>query len=189
MIKREVVYFKQPGEKNTEACLDILIKLAKEGYKHFVIASTSGKTGLLAAERLKGFPVNLVIIGHSVGFKAPNTDEFLEENYKAITSLGGKIYKGTILTHSLETSLAKEFSGVYPTLLIAQTLRRLGQGTKVCCEIVMEATDAGLVPDGEEVVAMAGTVKGADTVAIIKSANSKRFLALKILEILAKPRE
>ncbi len=189
MIKREVVYFKESGERNTEACLGILIKLAKERYKHFVVASTSGKTGLLAAERLKEFPINLVIIGHSVGFKTPNTDEFLEERYKAIISLGGRIYKGTMLTHSLETSLAKEFSGVYPTLLIAQTLRRLGQGVKVCCEIVMEAADAGLIPEGEEVVAMAGTVKGADTVAIIKSANSKRFLALKVLEILAKSRE
>ena len=187
-MRREVIYFEKPGERNTDACVDVLVKLAGEGYKHFVIASTSGRTGLLAAKELKGFPINLVIVGHSVGFKAPNTDEFLEENYKAITSLGGKVYKGTMLTHSLETSLAKEFSGVYPTLLIAQTLRRFGQGIKVCCEIVMEAADAGLIPEGEEVVAMAGTVKGADTVAIIKSATSKRFLSLKVLEILAKPR-
>ena len=187
-MRREVIYFEKPGERNTDACVDVLVKLAGEGYKHFVIASTSGRTGLLAAKGLKGFPINLVIVGHSVGFKAPNTDEFLEENYKAITSLGGKVYKGTMLTHSLETSLAKEFSGVYPTLLIAQTLRRFGQGIKVCCEIVMEAADAGLIPEGEEVVAMAGTVKGADTVAIIKSATSKRFLSLKVLEILAKPR-
>jgi len=35
---------------------------------------------------------------------------------------------------------------------------------------------------------MAGTAKGADTVTVIKSAASKRFLELKVLEILAKPR-
>jgi len=188
MLKKEIIYFKKPGPENTSVCLDILERLAKEGYKNFVIASTSGQTGRLAAERLKEFNINLVVIGHCVGFKEPNQDEFLSENYDAIIAAGGKIYKGTILTHSLETALAKKFSGVYPTLLIAQSLRRLGEGMKVCCEIVMEACDAGLIPEGIEVVAMAGTAKGSDTVTIIKSAASKRFLELRVLEILAKPR-
>ena len=72
---------------------------------------------------------------------------------------------------------------------MALTLRRLGQGIKVVCEITMEACDAGLVPEGEEILAIAGTGRGADTVAIMRSAASKRFLELKVLEILAKPRE
>jgi len=53
---------------------------------------------------------------------------------------------------------------------------------------VMMAADAGLIPEAEEVIAVAGTARGADTVCIIKSAASKRFLDLKVLEILAKPR-
>ncbi len=188
MKKREVIYFEGAGVENTEACIEILVSLAKEGFKDFVIASTTGRTGRLAAERLKDFGVNLVVVAHSVGFKGPNEDEFLPENLEALTKLKAKVYKGTILTHSLETALAKKFSGVYPTLLIAQSLRRLGEGMKVCCEIVMEACDAGLIKEGQEVVAMAGTAKGADTVTIIKSAASKRFLDLRVLEILAKPR-
>ena len=96
--------------------------------------------------------------------------------------------KATILTHSLETSLADQFKGSAPTLLIANTLRRLGQGLKVCCEIVMEAVDAGLIPEGEEVVAVGGTARGWDTVAIVKSAASKRFMQLSVLEIRGKPR-
>ena len=188
MKEREVVFFEKTGPENTEVCLDILVALAQEGFKDFVIASTTGQTGRLASERLKNFDVNLVIVAHAVGFRTPNEDEFLPENYEAIIEAGGKIYKGTILTHSLETALAKKFSGVYPTLLIAQTLRRLGEGIKVCCEIVMEACDAGLIKEGNEVVAMAGTVRGADTVAILKAAASKRFLDLRVLEILAKPR-
>jgi hypothetical protein len=91
------------------------------------------------------------------------------------------------LTHSLETALAKQFSGSYPTLLIANTLRRFGQGIKVCCEIVMEAVDGGLVAEGKDVLAVAGTAKGADTVAIIKSAASKRFLDLYVSQVIAKP--
>ena len=63
--------------------------------------------------------------------------------------------------------MADMFKGSAPTLLIANTLRRLGQGLKVCCEIVMEAVDAGLIPEEEEVVAVGGTARGWDTVALI----------------------
>ena len=51
----------------------------------------------------------------------------------------------------------------------------------------MEAADAGLIAEGKEVVAVAGTAKGADTIAIIKSAASKRFLDLYVAQIVAKP--
>ncbi|MBW1677251.1 MAG: hypothetical protein JRJ79_11755 [Deltaproteobacteria bacterium] len=183
-MKRLVEYFEKSGPQNTRACIDILYKLVHdEGYKDVIVASTSGKTGAMAARTLQGEDVNLVIVAHSVGFLGPNQDQFSDDAYQEIVRLGGHIYKGTILTHSIETALAKEFSGTYPTLLVANTLRRLGQGMKVCCEIVMEATDAGLIAEGKEVVAVAGTAKGADTVAIIRSAASKRFLDLYVAQI------
>jgi hypothetical protein len=50
------------------------------------------------------------------------------------------------------------------------------------------ATDAGFIPEHEEIVTIAGTGYGADTVSVLRSAASKRFLDLKVLEILAKPR-
>lgn len=170
--------------------MDILYQLVDdEGYEDVVVASTSGETGVIAARRLQGKGVNLVVVAHSTGFLGPNQDQFSDDVYQEITSLGGRVYKGTILTHSIETALAKEFSGCYPTLLIANTLRRFGQGIKVCCEIVMEAVDGGLVAEGREVVALAGTAKGSDTVAVIKSAASKRFLDLYVSQIIAKPRQ
>lgn len=187
-MKRLVEYFEKPGPQNTQACIDILYKLIdEEGYKDAVVASTSGESGAKAARALQGKDVNLVVVAHSVGFSGPNQDQFSDDAYEEITRLGGRVYKGTILTHSIETALAKEFSGTYPTILVANTLRRLGQGMKVCCEIVMEAVDGGLIPEGKEVVAVAGTAKGADTIAIIKSAASKRFLDLYVSQIVAKP--
>ena len=188
MIRREVLYFKNVGPDNTEACLELLEKGKQEGYKHFVVASTTGETGAKAARRLCGPELNLVVVGHCVGFRGPNVDEFLPDNAREIIDLGGKVFKGTILTHSLETSIAEMFQGSAPTLLIANTLRRLGHGIKVCCEIVMEAVDAGLIPEGEEVVAAAGSARGWDAVALLRSAASKRFLSLVVLEIWAKPR-
>ncbi len=190
MIRRETIYFKKPGPENTEACLELLVKAKDEGFKHFVVASTTGESGAKAARLLlaPGTDLNLVVVGHSVGFRGPNVDEFLPEHQQEISNLGGKVFKGTILTHSLETSIAEMFKGSAPTLLIANTLRRLGHGIKVCCEIVMEAVDAGLIPEGEEIVAAAGSARGWDAVAILRSAASKRFLSLTVLEIWAKPR-
>ena len=188
MLRREALYFKEVGTKNTPACLELLEKAAAEGFQHLVVASTTGDSGVQAARRLAGKNLNLIVVGHSVGFKGPNLDEFLPEHHDEIVRLGGKVLKATILTHSLDTSIADQFKGSAPTLIMANSLRRLGQGIKVCCEIVMEAVDSGLIPEEAEVVAAGGTARGWDTVAILKSAASKRFLKLSVLEIWAKPR-
>ncbi|MBM4141434.1 MAG: hypothetical protein FJ242_08150 [Nitrospira sp.] len=188
-MERKVLYFEKTGKENTEACLEVTKNAIREsGYKYVVVASTGGYTGLMFSEALRGSQINLIVVTHSAGFKEPNTHEMPEKVKKKIEANGANVFTGTILTHSIETSLASKFGGVYPTLIIAQSLRRFGEGAKVCCEIVMMAVDAGLIPEGEEVIAVAGTAWGADTVMVIKSAASKRFLDLRVLEILAKPR-
>lgn len=189
MTLRQVEYFEKAGPANTEYCLDVACRMVETGYNNIVVASTTGDTGVRLSRRLHGLGANLVVVTHSAGFKEPNSLELTIENEKEIRRLGGRIFTGSILTHSLETSLAAQFSGIYPTMLIAQSLRRFGEGAKVCCEIVMEACDAGLIPEEEEVVALAGTGRGCDTVVIVRAAASKRFLKLKVLEVLAKPRE
>lgn len=188
-MQRTVTYFEKPGPENTPKCLDIVRNAIRDfNYRHIVVASTTGSTGELVAETLKGSGVNLVVITHSYGFKEPNSLEMPDAIKEKIQASGAKVYTGTMITHGLETALYGKFGGLYPTLLVAQTLRRFGEGPKVCCEIVMMASDAGLIPEGEEVIAVAGTGRGADTVMVIRSAVSKRFLDLKVLEILAKPR-
>jgi hypothetical protein len=183
-MKRQVDYFEIPGPDNTTRCLEILAELAKEGVEDFVVASTSGDAGARAAETLKGLGKNLVVVGHSVGLRGPNMDAFLPENRKKIEDLGGRVLRCTILT----SGLAAFFGDTHPNRVIANSLRRLGQGTKVTCECVMEACDAGLVPEDKEVAAMAGTGRGSDTVVLIRSTSSRRFLELAVLEYRAKPR-
>lgn len=188
MIKREVKYFETPGRDNTGACVETVKEAVKNGFKHLVFATTTGDTALLMADALKGKGVNMVAVTHSCGFREPNRHEIPEDVRGKIISSGIKIFTGSMLTHSLEKALSAKFSGIYPTMIIGQSLKRFGAGSKVCCEIVMMAVDAGLVPEGEEIIAVAGTARGADTVLIIKSAASKRFLELSVLEVLAKPR-
>jgi hypothetical protein len=188
-MEKKVIYFEKTGSENTAACLEVVKNALRENkYKHVVVASTGGDTGILFSEELKKSGINLVVVTHSAGFKEPNTIEVSEDIRQKIERNGAKVFTGSMLTHSLETSLASKFGGAYPTLIIANSLRRFGEGSKVCCEIVMMVMDAGLIPEGEEVLAVAGTTRGADTVMVIKSAASKRFLDLRVLEILAKPR-
>ena len=188
-MEMKITYFEKPGPHNSQKCCDLAMAAVNErGFKHLVVASTTGETGLLFAEAFKDKDINLVIVTHSYGFREPNQLEMTPEMADKIKSLGAKIYTGTMITHNLETSLAKKFGGVYPTTLVALTLRKFGEGTKVCCEIVMMASDGGLIPEQEEVIAVAGTGRGSDTVLITRSAVSKRYLDLKVLEILAKPR-
>ncbi len=140
------------------------------------------------SEELKNTGINLIVVTHSSGFKEPNTIEMPGDIRRKIETNGAKVFTGSMLTLSLETSLSSKFGGSYPTLIIANSLRRFGEGSKVCCEILTMATDAGLIPEDEEVLTVAGTARGADTVMVIKSVASKRFIDLRVLEILAKPR-
>jgi hypothetical protein len=188
-MEKKITYFEKAGRGNTVECLQIVKDAIRDfGYKHLVLASTSGDSGILFSEALKGSGINLIVVTHCAGFKEPNSDEVSEEVRQRITKAGAKVHTGTMITHSLETAFASKFNGLYPTLIVAQALRRFGEGSKVCCEMVMMAADSGLVPEGEEILAVAGTGGGSDTVLLIKSAVSKRFFDLKVLEVLAKPR-
>ena len=59
---------------------------------------------------------------------------------------------------------------------------------KVCVEIVLMAADSGLIPVNREVIANAGTDEGADTAIVVRPSYPRKFLELKIKEIIAKPR-
>ena len=187
-MRRQTVYFEEPGELNTRDALNVALAYADEGRKHFVVATTRGEVGVLLAEAVSGRGVNLVCVTHSYGWREPHVREITRENKARIESLGGRVYGGTVLTNSLETALGHAHRGISPTYIVSETLRLIGLGVKVCAEIVMEACDAGLVPEGEEVVAVGGSGEGADSVCLIRAAASKRFLELRVLEVACKPR-
>lgn len=189
MAEKKIIYFEKPGRDNTSACLEVVRQAVQaDGHRHLVLASTTGETGLLFSTELKGLGLNIVVVTHSMGFKEPNTIEMPAEVRQAIEDNGARVFTGSLLTHSLDTAFSSKLSGFSLTQIIAQALRRFGQGAKVCCECVMMTVDAGLVPEGQEVLSVAGTARGSDSVMLIRSAASKRFFSLNVLEILAKPR-
>ena len=93
------------------------------------------------------------------------------------------------LLAGVDRALRTKFQGVYPSEIVASALRMFGQGVKVCVEISVMALDAGLVPYGEEIVAVAGSGTGADTSCVIVPAHSNNFFDTVIKEIICMPRE
>jgi hypothetical protein len=182
------MYFDRAGKQNTEDVLRIAVEEAqKRGISHMVVASTWGDTGLEAAKLLEGKGIALVVVSHNTGFSEEGKQEFDEGTRAQIEKLGGRVYTGTMVLRNLGTAIRSQQSYSQQDL-VANTLRLLGQGMKVCVEIVAMAADAGLIPC-EDVIAVAGTGRGADTVAVIRANSSNNFFQIKVREILAKPRD
>lgn len=185
-VKKEVTYFNAVGRQNTDILLETVKKyVEKEGIKDVVVASTTGETGAKASKIFRGY--NVVVVTHCFGFQHPNETELKEEFKEEILRNGAKIFTGTHALSSVERAIRKDLGAVQPLELIAHTLRRMGEGTKVCVEITLMAADAGLIPENKDIVAIAGTGRGADTALRICSATTARFFNLKIKEVIAKP--
>lgn len=184
--EKGVAYFQAAGKQNTDALLEFVKSyVEREGIKDIVVASTTGETGAKAARIFKGY--NVVVVTHCFGFQKPGENELKEEFKTEILQNGAKIFTGTHALSSAERAIRKDFGTIAPLELIAHTLRLMGEGTKVCVEITLMAADAGLIPADRDVVAIAGTGRGADTALRIKPANTGRFFDLKIREVIAKP--
>lgn len=199
-MKDTIYYFEENKPENTAILLDLVKKKALErGIKYVVVASTRGDTGVKAAEVLKGSGINVVVVTHQIGPQGP---EVLEENEKRMKALGVRIVTCTHAFGGIGRSLARPpprqpgqpppqlFTPAYVppmTELIANVLRLFSQGMKVCFEITVMAADAGAIPIGENVIAVAGQGGGANTAIVIKSANTTSFFDLDVQEIIAKP--
>jgi hypothetical protein len=181
------VYFEHAGKDNTEQTLQIAKDEAlKRGIKYIVVASTVSDTGLQAAKMLKGTGIKLIVVTHSTGHRQPGEQLFNPETRREIESLGGVVFTGTDTFTGYEIAMGLR-GWVSPQALISAVLRMFGQGMKVCIEIVAMAGDAGLIPIGD-VIAVAGTGRGADTAIVVVANSTNRLFDIKIREILAKPK-
>ncbi len=185
--ERRTVYFQAPGPQNTESVLRLVKEYAQtEGIRDIVVASTTGETGARASEILKDF--NVVVVTHHSGFVTLGASELGEENRRKILENGAKVLTSTHALSGVERAVRKKFTTILPVELIAHALRLFGEGTKVCVEIAVMAADAGLIPVDKNIVAIAGTGRGADTALVIKPASASRFFSLEVREVIAKPR-
>ena len=183
----KIFYFDQTGRENTDEVLQIAKQRAEElGIKTILVASTVGDTAVKAVEVFEGMRV--IAVSHAAHFREPNTQELTEENRKIVEGKGGIVLTTTHAFAGVSRAIRRKLETAAIGDIISSTLRVLGQGMKVVCEIAVMAADGGLVRSDEEVIVIAGSARGADTAVVLTPINSQDFFDLKVKEILCKPR-
>jgi len=187
----EVTYFENGGPQNTDKALEIAKKYADQfGVKDIIIASTTGTTAEKSLNIFNPDDYNLVVVTHSYYFMgADKRQEFPEEKITALKNKGLKFFIGTHGFAGPERSIRISLKQWGPVEIMAKYLRTaFSQGIKVCMEMATMVVDAGLIEDVErDIICIAGTGRGADTVCLIKPKPTSLLHELRVKAILAKP--
>ena len=188
-IVGQTVYFARPGPGNTGRALLLARERALAlGITPVIVATTSGEAALEAARVFGNDGPRLVAVSHSAGFKAPDTRELLPEHRQALAEAGVPVLTTTHAFGGIGRAVRRRFNTYQVDEIIAHTLKVMGEGAKVACEVTLMAADAGLVRTDEDAIALGGTGSGLDTALVLKPANAQDFFALRIREIICKPR-
>lgn len=180
-MESKITYFEQIKAENTLATFQLVKeRLHTSAIKKLVLASTTGATAQRALDFFAETDVQLIVVPHQYDFRR-TTNRFPQELVTTLRAAGHAVHFGTMLFHTNDL-----YGSTTPTVM-ANLLRCFGQGTKVCFEIVLMATDAGLLTRGEPVIAVAGTVRGSDTALVVQASSSQNLKKLRVNEILCKP--
>jgi len=187
---KAITYFEESGSKNTDETLRLARERASElGIRDVVVATSHGGTALKAAKVFDAQKTNIVAVTLSEGFRSEGWTMTAEER-KRLQDRGVKVYTGTLaLGGDVGSAFSDKSGGATVNEVVCEALYRFCQGMKVAVEVALMAADAGLIPVDKEVMAIAGTSKGADTAIVVQPACPRKFHELKIKEIVAKPRE
>jgi len=184
----QVTWFPKPGPGRTASTAELAAGRAGElGINHFVVASNTGSTALKLARTVPK-DACVVAVTHHVGFRGPGEHELTRSARTRLDKAGIKVLTTTHLFAGVERAARMRFGGLGPAETIAWTYRTFGEGTKVAVEVSIMALDAGLVPHGEDIIAVGGTGKGADTALVVRPAHSRQFFDTVVREIICKPR-
>lgn len=195
---KNIFYFNACGEINTEKTLKLAIERARElRIKKLVVASETGASALKAAKMLRGSGINLIAVTSAAGTKIEDTAIGdlrigIPNNriWNQLEKSGAEIIRGTDPLYNIGAALERNH---VPTLATTVRLcfRAISSGTAVCVTATLMVTDNGLLREGEDVVATAGSWIGLDTAVVLRATNSVNLLrpgALQIREIICKPR-
>ena len=209
--------FAQPGPANTEAVVD-LVAAAAPRFDAIVVASITGDCAVKVATRIGGEKVVCVTCPQGMNWEVDHmqTGPFAEipelreirdawveaglkqvpmqltpDNRAILKRLRVPVVQGTIPLFGPSFSMRLHLNRVTSLDVMAKTLELISTGTLVCLECVLMAVDAGLVPEGKQVLAVAGTERGLDTAWVIRSSASANLFhpakGSRFVELLAKP--
>lgn len=190
MARKFITYFDKEGENYTDELISaVKDKLdASPDIKRILIASSTGESALKLYDAV-GDDIEIINVTHHMGFSGPNEPDITDEMVAKLEKVGIRTYLGSHAFSGAARGVTNKYGGYSPLDVVADTLRMFSHGIKVGAEISIMAADAGLVPVGEELIAIGGRGHGVDSAVILTPVNAKDLFGLKIHEIIAMPRE
>jgi hypothetical protein len=196
-IIREDYYFENTGKENTQDVIEAVKKRLEDvPVEYVIVASTTGDTGIKLSDAL-GDSVKIVSVSESAlvsewGDKYPCMDP----EKKAELERRGVIVaeKAPYFFHSSPLDGGK-WSAPSPEVIVRETLYSFGQGMKVAVEVAMIAVACGYIKPFQDVIAIGGSGRGADTAALLRATfpnlifskdPSKRLI---VKEVIAMPKD
>ena len=191
MARKFITYFDNEGNDYT----DELIKAVNDKLEispdinKVLIASASGKSALKLYNAIGREDVEIINVTHHIGFSADNESDIDEDMLKELEQVGIKTFIGSHALSGAARGVTNKYGGYSPLDIVADTLRMFSHGIKVAAEISIMAADAGLIPVGEEIIAIGGRGHGVDSAVILTPVNAKNLFDLEFHEIIAMPRD
>ena len=140
------------------------------------------KAALTTLDAFEGEDIDLVVIPWKFNLrKEGEENSFPQELVKELLEKKHIVHFGTMLFST------GDLYGTKTLKALANILRVLGQGMKVCVEIIMMACDGECIKMGEKVLVVAGTYYRADFAVVATAASSTQVTSLRINEIICKP--
>lgn len=198
-VTRPCVYFRNPGKENTGRVVEVVLKRLDEGdVKTVVVASTTGYTAHKFADALEGRKdVTLISVGETplaCEWDAKAKYPFLAPEVKQDLERRGVIVADRV-PYLLHSSVLDSSRWQAPSAgeIVRDTLYAFGQGLKVAVEVVLIAVASGFLAPYQDVIAVGGTSRGADTAIVVWATFPNHVLSedrrkrLRIREVLCKP--
>jgi len=197
-ISRSCVYFEQAGKHNTDKVIEAVVRRLNVGdIQTVVVSSTTGYTARNLSEALQGrTDVTLISVAESALIREwgtayptlkPETKQDLERRGVIVADKVSYVFHNSLFDHS-------KWKAPTPEETVRETLYAFGQGMKVAIEVVLIAVTSGYLDPFQEVIAVGGTHRGADTAIVMNATYPNHIFSqdpakrLKVHEILCKPR-
>ena len=180
-------YFTKPGPVNSSAVLEAVNRRAKElGIRKVVLATSTGRTAFEAL-RLLDPSLKLIAVSHVMGYPEPNVQELPEADRQALQNKGVTVVTCAHAFGGVGRAIRNKLGTYQVDEIMANTLKLFGQGTKVAIEVALMAADAGQVRTDENIIAVGGSGRGADTALVLSPSTSSQLFALQVKEVVCKP--
>jgi hypothetical protein len=180
-------YFTKSGPVNTAAVLEAANERAKDlGIRKIVLATNTGKTAYEAL-RLCDPALKIIAVSRVTGHVEPNMQEVPEADRQALKERGIEVVTAAHAFGGVGRAIRNKLGTYQFDEIMANTLKLFGRGTKVAIEVALMAADAGHIRTDEDIIAIGGSGRGADTALVLRPSTSSHLFDLQVKEVICKP--